>query len=266
MQNGSRYTAVWTTEESLFDSIQGQELLYLFSKPAVGPTKRPVQWLAATDFVHRWTVKRLMNTEFEWTWREVVVAWQHTVPAERQTHWRATSNVNTCPLALLIEVEGGAHPTDTFWHTVMLYPTRNGLHHFYVQIQQFVTCLSFLIDDILKMASLLCNTVPCLTQFTNYQNLGPAAFDLLSQFHAEQLPATPVLWHCTHGPATVQSMGYPIQALRHSTTCCLLHWCIVTDRHLFLGVQTLPPAPLPPLLVGQKCVLKHASQICTTLY
>jgi hypothetical protein len=47
---------VWTTEESLFDSLQGQELLYLFSKPskpAVGPTEPPVQWLAATDFVYR---------------------------------------------------------------------------------------------------------------------------------------------------------------------------------------------------------------------
>ena len=42
--------AEWESEESWFDSQQEKEAYFFstVSKPALGPTKRPIQWLSRT--------------------------------------------------------------------------------------------------------------------------------------------------------------------------------------------------------------------------
>jgi hypothetical protein len=106
----------------------------------------------------------------------------------------------------------------------------------------------------------------------NCQKLGAATLDLWSQFHSEYQASAPALGVISSipigrnpgpsGPANLQAMGHLIRknVFHRSLTHYILDRSIVTkkvlkwhDTIIFIGVQTLPPTPLP--IVRQRCVL-----------
>jgi hypothetical protein len=192
-------------------------------------------------------------------------------------------------------IQGGAEATKNFWHTTIFYTTRkewNKIHPFYVQGEQFIT----LTGNILKVTSIICKSlswavkkpVKTLAKHLLYMVNTTRTPVIYGQYYKNRslqlLYCVCVRLFYTHSfkypdrnkSGTVRSgdcTGHGITNTQKYSLSLIntgnIHWSIVIKRFLkwydIISYSVWRPRP-PTALRDLKCILKHFSGLCDTLY